>query len=142
MSTGLVIFLAALQGATELFPVSSLGHAVVVPALFHLGVDPSAASFVPFLALLHLGTGFALLFLYRDEWWRIIRGFFRAAINGRIETSDERLAFLLVVATIPAGRFGTIEDFGAMCAFLCSGQASYVTGQNWLCDGGMYPGTF
>jgi 3-oxoacyl-[acyl-carrier protein] reductase len=46
------------------------------------------------------------------------------------------------VATIPAGRFGTIEDFGAMCAFLCSQQASYITGQNWLCDGGMYPGTY
>ena len=46
------------------------------------------------------------------------------------------------VASIPAGRFGTIEDFGAMCAFLCSQQASYITGQNWLCDGGLYPGTF
>jgi 3-oxoacyl-[acyl-carrier protein] reductase len=46
------------------------------------------------------------------------------------------------VAAIPAGRFGTIEDFGAMCAFLCSRQASYITGQNWLCDGGMYPGTY
>src|SRR5215469_9965619 len=46
------------------------------------------------------------------------------------------------VASIPAGRVGTIEDFGAMCAFLCSQQASYITGQNWLCDGGMYPGTY
>jgi 3-oxoacyl-[acyl-carrier protein] reductase len=46
------------------------------------------------------------------------------------------------VASIPAGRFGTIDDFGAMCAFLCSQQASYITGQNWLCDGGLYPGTF
>jgi 3-oxoacyl-[acyl-carrier protein] reductase len=46
------------------------------------------------------------------------------------------------VASIPAGRFGTIEDFGSMCAFLCSQQASYITGQNWLCDGGMYPGTY
>jgi 3-oxoacyl-[acyl-carrier protein] reductase len=46
------------------------------------------------------------------------------------------------VASIPAGRFGTIEDFGAMCAFLCSQQASYITGQNWLCDGGLYPGTY
>ncbi len=46
------------------------------------------------------------------------------------------------VASIPAGRFGTIEDFGAMCAFLCSQQASYMTGQNWLCDGGVYPGRF
>jgi 3-oxoacyl-[acyl-carrier protein] reductase len=46
------------------------------------------------------------------------------------------------LAHIPAGRFGTNEEFGAMCAFLCSQQASYITGQNWLCDGGMYPGTY
>jgi 3-oxoacyl-[acyl-carrier protein] reductase len=46
------------------------------------------------------------------------------------------------IAAIPAGRLGTIEDFGAACAFLCSQQASYITGQNWLVDGGLYPGTF
>ena len=46
------------------------------------------------------------------------------------------------LTTIPAGRFGTIEDFGTACAFLCSQQASYITGQNWLVDGGLYPGTF
>jgi 3-oxoacyl-[acyl-carrier protein] reductase len=46
------------------------------------------------------------------------------------------------IAAIPAGRFGTIDDFGAACAFLCSRQASYITGQNWLVDGGAYPGTF
>ncbi len=45
-------------------------------------------------------------------------------------------------AAIPAGRFGTINEFGAACAFLCSQQASYVTGQNFLIDGGAYPGTF
>jgi undecaprenyl-diphosphatase len=110
VSAALVVFLAALQGATELFPVSSLGHAVVVPALFNLGVDPAAPSFVPFLALLHLGTGFALLYLYREQWWRIIRGFINAAIRGRIETTDERLAFLLVVGTIPAGVIGFLLE--------------------------------
>ena len=45
-------------------------------------------------------------------------------------------------AAIPAGRFGTADEFGAACAFLCSQQASYVTGQNFLIDGGAYPGTF
>jgi undecaprenyl-diphosphatase len=110
VSTALVIFLAALQGSTELFPVSSLGHAVVVPAIFNLGVDPAAPSFVPFLALLHVGTGVALLVLYREQWWRIILGFIRAAIRGRIETSDERLAFLLVVGTIPAGVIGFLLE--------------------------------
>jgi 3-oxoacyl-[acyl-carrier protein] reductase len=44
--------------------------------------------------------------------------------------------------TIPAGRFGTIEEFGALCAFVCSAHASYLTGQNFLIDGGAYPGTF
>ena len=110
MSTALVIFLAALQGSTELFPVSSLGHAVVVPAIFNLGVDPAAPSFVPFLALLHVGTGVALLVLYREQWWRIIQGFIRASIRGRIETGDERLAFLLVVGTIPAGVIGFLLE--------------------------------
>ena len=43
---------------------------------------------------------------------------------------------------IPAGRFGTPEEFGEACAYLCSAQAAYVTGQNLLVDGGLYPGTF
>ena len=46
------------------------------------------------------------------------------------------------VATIPAGRIGDPEEFGAACAWLCSAQAGYITGQNWLLDGGAYPGTF
>ncbi|HET8892816.1 MAG TPA: undecaprenyl-diphosphate phosphatase [Gaiellaceae bacterium] len=106
LGAGAILFLAALQGATELFPVSSLGHAVVVPALFHLGFKQSDPDLVPILTLLHLGTAGALLVLYRDEWWRIIRGFVRAAIRGTIETSDERLAMMLVVGTIPTGVVG------------------------------------
>ncbi|MDP2808695.1 MAG: SDR family oxidoreductase [Rhodocyclaceae bacterium] len=46
------------------------------------------------------------------------------------------------VATIPAGRIGNPEEFGAACAWLCSAQAGFITGQNWLLDGGAYPGTF
>ncbi len=46
------------------------------------------------------------------------------------------------VATIPAGRIGDAAEFGAACAWLCSAQAGYITGQNWLLDGGAYPGTF
>jgi 3-oxoacyl-[acyl-carrier protein] reductase len=46
------------------------------------------------------------------------------------------------VATIPAGRIGDPEEFGAACAWLCSAQAGFITGQNWLLDGGAYPGTF
>jgi undecaprenyl-diphosphatase len=90
--------------------VSSLGHAVVVPALFNLGVDTSASSFVPFLAFLHIGTGVALVVLYSDQWWRIVRGFVVASVRGRIDSPDERLAMLLVVGTVPAGVIGFLLE--------------------------------
>ena len=95
-----------LQGATELFPVSSLGHSVIIPSLLHWSFKQSDPTFVPFLVLLHLGTAGALLVLYRDEWVAIIRGFFTAAVRGRITTEPERLAMLLLTGTIPAGILG------------------------------------
>ena len=63
------IAIAVLQGATELFPVSSLGHAVVLPALLHWDVDQHASSFLPFLVMLHLGTAAALLLYFWRDWW-------------------------------------------------------------------------
>ena len=99
-----------LQGATELFPVSSLGHAVVIPSLLHWKFKQSDPSFVPFLVLLHLGTATALLILYREQWIAIIRGFFTAAIRGQIQTDTERLAMLLLVGTIPAGILGVFLE--------------------------------
>lgn len=99
-----------LQGATELFPVSSLGHAVLVPSLLHWSFKPSDPSFVPFLTLLHIGTASALLIYYRREWVAIIRGFFIAAFAGRIRNDDERLAMLLLVGTIPAAVLGVFFE--------------------------------
>jgi undecaprenyl-diphosphatase len=99
-----------LQGATELFPVSSLGHAVLIPSLLHWAFKQSDPSFVPFLVLLHLGTAGALLIIYRSEWVDIIKGFFRAAIRGGIETPAERLAMLLMVGTIPAAILGVFFE--------------------------------
>jgi undecaprenyl-diphosphatase len=99
-------FLGLLQGATELFPVSSLGHAVVIPTLLHWSYKQSDPTFLPFLVLLHLGTAGALLILYWHDWVRIVRGFFTAAVRGRIESADERLAMLLVVGTVPTGLVG------------------------------------
>jgi undecaprenyl-diphosphatase len=95
-----------LQGATELFPVSSLGHSVIIPSLLHWAFKQSDPTFVPFLVLLHLGTAGALLVLYRQQWIAIIRGFFSAAVRGRITTEPERLAMLLLTGTIPAGILG------------------------------------
>jgi undecaprenyl-diphosphatase len=99
-----------LQGASELFPVSSLGHAVLVPSLLHWSFKQSDPTFVPFLTLLHIGTATALLILYRDQWVTIIRGFFTAAIAGRIRNDSERLAMLLLVGTIPAAILGVFLE--------------------------------
>lgn len=99
-----------LQGATELFPVSSLGHAVVVPGLLHWSYRQADPAFVPFLTLLHLGTAGALLILYWQQWVRVAAGFARAAIRGRVETDDERLAMLLLAATVPAGAVGFLLE--------------------------------
>src|SRR5258705_140196 len=79
------LLMGLLQGAHELFPVSSLGHAVLVPSLLRWSFRQSDPSFVPFLVLLHLGTAGALLFIYRAQWVDIIKGFFAAALRGRIE---------------------------------------------------------
>src|SRR6476661_4853986 len=99
-----------LQGASELFPVSSLGHAAIVPSILHWSFKQSDPSFVPFLVLLHLGTATALLTLYRDQWVAIVRGFFTAAIRGQIKTDSERLAMLLLVGTIPAAILGVFLE--------------------------------
>src|ERR1700738_5082514 len=96
------LFMGLLQGATELVPVSSLGHSVLIPSLLHWAFKQSDPSFVPFLVLLHLGTATALLILYRNQWVAIIRGFFAAAFRGSIRTDDERLALLLLGRSIPA----------------------------------------
>ncbi len=108
LSAGVILFLAALQGVTELFPVSSLGHAVVVPPLIGLNFRETDPAFVPVLTVLHLGTAAALLLLYRRDWARIISGFFRAAVRGRIDDPDQRLAMMLVVGTVPAGVIGLL----------------------------------
>jgi undecaprenyl-diphosphatase len=110
MSIAQALFMGLLQGATELFPVSSLGHAVLVPSLLHWTFKQSDPSFVPFLVLLHLGTAGALLVIYRSQWVDIIRSFFTAAFRGRIERPSERLAMLLLVGTIPAGILGVFLE--------------------------------
>ena len=104
------LFMGLLQGATELFPVSSLGHAVLVPSLLHWSFRQSDPSFVPFLVLLHLGTATALLVLYRTQWVAIVRGFFTAAFRGSIKSDSERLAMLLMTGTLPAAVLGVFLE--------------------------------
>ena len=103
------IVIGLLQGVTELFPVSSLGHSVLLPALlgWHQVVASQSAResfYLAFLVGLHVATALALLWFYRDQWARIVAGLVRSLRTRRIETADERLGWLLVVASIPAGR--------------------------------------
>lgn len=102
------LVLALLQGVSELFPVSSLGHTILVPALLQWhNVDRSAPSFLAFVVVLHLGTALALIVFYRAQWWGIVRGVAASAVAGRLsEDRDERIGWRLVVGTIPVGLLG------------------------------------
>jgi undecaprenyl-diphosphatase len=111
MSLWQALFLGFLQGATELFPVSSLGHTVLLPKLLGWNLNQSDPSFVPYVVLLHLGTATALLIIFRREWRGIVIGFVRAVYRGRIgDDPDERLAMLLFVGTIPTGFLGVFFE--------------------------------
>jgi len=109
------IVIGLIQGVTELFPVSSLGHSVLVP--YVLGwktlVSGQGASESPYLAFivgLHCASALALLAFYWRDWVRLISAFFRTLRTRKIETSEERLAWLIVIATIPAGLIGLVAE--------------------------------
>ena len=105
------ILLGLLQGVTELFPVSSLGHSVILPKLLGWSDVVAAQSadesyFLAFLVGLHVATALALVIYYRRTWLDIVRGVLTSLATRRIETSTQRLGWLLIVATIPAGLVG------------------------------------
>jgi len=103
------MLLAILQGVSELFPISSLGHTVLIPALLHWPIDESDESFLAFVVVLHLGTALALLAFYRAEWVRIVTALVGSVVRGRLSGArDEHLGWLLVVGTIPVGILGVL----------------------------------
>jgi undecaprenyl-diphosphatase len=114
--TGVVTFvqamlLAVLQGVSELFPVSSLGHTVLLPALLRWNVDEGSESFLAFVVVLHLGTALALIVFYRSDWIAIVRAFVASVVRGRFsDDRDERTAWLLVAGTIPVGVLGVLLE--------------------------------
>jgi undecaprenyl-diphosphatase len=105
------IVLGLLQGVTELFPISSLGHTVLFPTLFGWNAlvraqSQSESFWLAFVVMLHVGSALGLLFYYRRDWVQIIGAFFHTLATRRIQTSTERLAWLIVAASIPAGIIG------------------------------------
>src|SRR6202021_368123 len=109
MNTLQAIVIAVLQGATELFPVSSLGHAVVLPALLHWSVDQRAPEFLPFLVMLHLGTATALLAYFWRDWGARATGVLGPADTHQVRES-RRVFVLIVIATIPAVILGFVAE--------------------------------
>jgi undecaprenyl-diphosphatase len=105
------IILGALQGVTELFPISSLGHTVLFPSLFGWNSVVKAQSesesfWLAFVVMLHVGSALGLLAYYWRDWVEIVGAFFRTLPKRRAETPTERLAWLIIVASIPAGLLG------------------------------------
>lgn len=105
------IVLGALQGVSELFPISSLGHTVLFPTLFGWNKLVDAQSqqesfWLALVVMLHVGSALGLLAYFWRDWVEIVAAFFRTLPKRRIETATERLAWLIVLASIPAGLIG------------------------------------
>jgi undecaprenyl-diphosphatase len=102
------IIMGLLQGITELFPISSLGHSVILPKLFGWGLDQKADAFLNFLVATHLATAVVLFFFFLRDWIEIAKGLGRSIRDRKIAPSDTyaKLGWLLVVGTVPAGIIG------------------------------------
>jgi undecaprenyl-diphosphatase len=102
--------LGLLQGVSELFPVSSLGHSVILPRLVGWHIHQNDPFFITFLVATHLATAIVLLLFFRSDWWRILKGIGRSLRDRGIapDDTDAKLGWLLVVGTIPAGILGIL----------------------------------
>ena len=113
ISTFQAIVLGLLQGVTELFPISSLGHSVIFPNLFgwdevvRWQSEPNSP-WLPFLVMLHVGSAIGLLVYFRRDWALIVRAFCATLVKRRVDTPNERLAWLVIAATIPVGILGLL----------------------------------
>ena len=122
MSFFQAILIGVLQGFTELFPVSSLGHSVLVPAWLGWdslvsGQSADESFYLAFLVGLHVATAIALLIFFRKDWARIIRGLLTSIRNRRVDSSDARMAWLLILATIPVGVVGLLFEHSLRTLF-------------------------
>ncbi len=128
------LILALLQGVSELFPVSSLGHTILVPALLHwTNIDRANPTFLAFVVVLHLGTALALIVYYRARWSAIVRALVASIIRGRLsDNRDERIGWLLVVGTIPVGVLGVLFEEPVRALFASPAPAALFLALNGL----------
>lgn len=114
------LILGLLQGITELFPISSLGHTVIFPTLVGWHINQKDPAFLAFIVVTHLATALALLAFFWDDWWKITRGIFRSLRLRIIDPEDTfaRIGWLLVVSSVPVGILGILfeKQFSALFA--------------------------
>jgi undecaprenyl-diphosphatase len=100
------------QGVSEMFPISSLGHSVLIPAIVggswarDLNVSSAESPYLAFIVGLHVATAIALIIYFWRDWIRIVGGFFSSIRDRQVDTADQKLAWMIILATIPVGIVG------------------------------------
>ncbi|MDE2078985.1 MAG: undecaprenyl-diphosphate phosphatase [Patescibacteria group bacterium] len=114
------VILGLLQGVTELFPISSLGHTVIFPTLFGWHVNQQDPAFLAFIVVTHLATATALLLFFLGDWGKILGGLWRSLREREVRADDTfaKLGWLLVVSSVPVGILGILfeKQFSALFA--------------------------
>jgi undecaprenyl-diphosphatase len=120
------VILGLTQGIAEPFPISSLGHGVVMPRLFGWNIHQNDKFFLAFLVATHLATAIVLFFFFLRDWVRIFRGLGRSLRDREIhpDDADARLGWLLVVGTIPAGVIGLLLEHPLRSLFASAQSAA------------------
>jgi undecaprenyl-diphosphatase len=134
ISYGQAVVLGLLQGVSELFPVSSLGHSVILPKLLGWNIHQNDSYFITFLVATHFATALVLLGFFRRDWVRIVKGLGRSLRDRGVapEDRDAKLGWLLVVGTIPAGILGLLLEHALRHAFASARSAAFFLFLNGL----------
>jgi undecaprenyl-diphosphatase len=120
------LVLGLVQGFAEPFPISSLGHGVILPRLFGWNIHQNDKFFLTFLVATHLATAIVLFFFFLKDWMRILRGLGRSLRDREIGTGDldARLGWLLIVGTVPAGILGLLLEHSLRKLFASAASAA------------------
>lgn len=121
------VVLGLLQGLTELFPISSLGHSVVIPSLLGWNIRQDDPYFLTFLVATHLATALVLFLFFWHDWLRILSGLWRSFLARQIRSDDTyaKMGWLLVIGTVPAGILGLVFQDSLRALFASAQIAAF-----------------